>query len=369
DHRLLHVLANVGRSRFFRIAADLADHDDRMRVGVGIEKLNGVEECGANDRVAADADAGGLSDAEFRQLADRFVGERAGARHNADVAFEMNVAWHDADLAFARRNNARAVRSDEARGLCLEERPDFHHVDHRNTFGDADDERYAGIGRFHDAVRGEWRRHEDDGRIRAGLSHRLADGVEDRTIEMLLSAFARRDTTDHVGAIGNRLLGVERALFTGEALDDEASLFIDEDTHYFLPPAAATTFSAASLMPSAMVKLKPESRRICLPCSTLVPSMRMTIGTLMPRSRAAATTPVASVSQRRMPPKILMRTAFTLASESRMRNAFLICSGCAPPPTSRKFAALPPAYWMMSMVPMARPAPFTMQPMVPSSLM
>ena len=86
-------------------------------------------------------------------------------------------------------------------------------------------------------------------------------------------------------------------------------------------------------------------------------------------SRAAATTPVASVSQRRMPPKILISTAFTLVSESRMRKAFLICSALAPPPTSRKLAGLPPAYLMMSMVAMARPAPFTMQATVPSSLM
>ena len=41
----------------------------------------------------------------------------------------------------------------------------------------------------------------------------------------------------------------------------------------------------------------------------------------------------------------------------------------APPPTSRKFAAAPPAYWMMSIVAIARPAPLTMQAMLPSSLM
>jgi hypothetical protein len=87
------------------------------------------------------------------------------------------------------------------------------------------------------------------------------------------------------------------------------------------------------------------------------------------RSRAAATTPVASVSQRRMPPKMLISTAFTLESASRMRNAFFTWSALAPPPTSRKLAGLPPANWMMSMVAMARPAPFTMQPTVPSSLM
>src|SRR5262245_63065712 len=78
----------------------------------------------------------------------------------------------------------------------------------------------------------------------------------------------------------------------------------------------------------------------------------------MLRSRAAATTPLARVSQRRMPPKMLIRTAFTLASLSRMRNAFFTCSALAPPPTSRKFAGLPPAYLMISMVAIARPANF-----------
>jgi hypothetical protein len=70
-----------------------------------------------------------------------------------------------------------------------------------------------------------------------------------------------------------------------------------------------------------------------------------------------------------MPPKMLIKTAFTPASESRMRKAFLICSALAPPPTSRKLAGWPPAYLMMSMVAIARPAPFTMQAMLPSSLM
>ena len=40
----------------------------------------------------------------------------------------------------------------------------------------------------------------------------------------------------------------------------------------------------------------------------------------------------------------------------------------APPPTSRKFAGLPPKCLMMSIVLMARPAPLTRQAMLPSRL-
>ena len=80
-------------------------------------------------------------------------------------------------------------------------------------------------------------------------------------------------------------------------------------------------------------------------------------------------TPRAITSQRTMPPKMLISTAFTFGSESRIRKALVTDSSEAPPPTSRKLAGLPPASLMMSMVAMARPAPLTMQPMVPSSLM
>src|SRR5258708_409223 len=165
---------------------------------------------------------------------------------------------------------------------------------------------------------------------------------------MLRAAFAWRDATDDVGAVLDHLLRVESAFAAGEALDEQASFFVDQYAQR-APPARATTFWAPSFMPSAMVKFKPLSRRICWPTSTLVPSMRMTTGTFSFRSLAAATTPVARTSHRKMPPKILMKTALTSGSLMRMRKAFLTCSEEAPPPTSRKFAGEPPAYLMMSM--------------------
>jgi hypothetical protein len=55
---------------------------------------------------------------------------------------------------------------------------DVKHVQHRNAFGDADDDLDAGIGRFQDRVGGERGRHVDHRRLRAGLPHRVAHGVE-----------------------------------------------------------------------------------------------------------------------------------------------------------------------------------------------
>ena len=59
----------------------------------------------------------------------------------------------------------------------------------------------------------------------------------------------------------------------------------------------------------------------------------------------------------------------TLGSPVMILNASLTWLAVAPPPTSRKLAGEPPCSLMMSMVAMARPAPFTMQPMSPSRAM
>src|SRR5262249_1931203 len=156
-----------------------------------------------------------------------------------------------------------------------------------------------GVGRV-------WWRNENDRGVGAGSFHRFGDRIKDRTLEMFRTALAGCYATDDVRSVFDHLLSMERALTTGKTLHYDASLVIYEDAHP-APPARPTTFCAPSFMPSAMVKLRPLSRRIFWPCSTLVPSMRMTTGTFSCRSLAAATTPVARTSQRRMPPKMLMK--------------------------------------------------------------
>src|SRR5438132_4482975 len=368
DHGLLYVGFDPFRSALFGVAADLADHNDGVGVRIVVEKLDGVEERGADDGIAANADAGGLANAELRQLMDGFVGERAAAANDADISLLVDAAGHDADFAFARGDDAGAVRADQARFLEVHDGGYAHHVEGGDAFGDADDEGNFGVVGFQDGIGGVGRRNKNDGGVCDSGVRGVSDGVEDGALELFRSTFARRDPADDACAIFDHLLGVESSFAAGEALDDEASFFVDQDAHR-APPARATTFWAPSFMPSAMVKFKPLSRRIFWPASTLVPSMRMTTGTCRCNSLAAETTPVARTSQRKMPPKILTNTALTSGSLIRMRKAFFTCSAEAPPPTSRKFAGEPPAYLMMSMVAMARPAPFTMQATLPSSLM
>src|SRR5579884_2383673 len=350
-------------------AADLADHDDRLGLVVGEEHLQDVDKARAVDRIAADPDATRLAEPDRRGLRHRLVGQRARARDDADPAAAMDMARHDADLALVRGDDAGAVRPDQPRAAAAQAALDRDHVEDRDALGDADDERHPGVGRFEDRVGGKGRRHVDDAGVAPCHGARLGDRVEDRQVEMARAAFARGHAADHLGAVGDRLLGMERALGAGEALAEDLCGGADEDRHQDASLTAATILCAASARFSAARIGSPDCRSNFLPRSTLVPSRRTTKGTCRLTSRAAETTPSAITSQRMMPPKMLTRMPSTLGSDRISLNAVATRSLVAPPPTSRKLAGAPPADLMMSIVAIARPAPLTMQPILPSSLM
>src|SRR5271165_1589023 len=209
DDRLAHILLDEVSRRLLGIAANLADHDDGFRLGVLIEEVNTIHEVGADDRVAANADGRGLSDAARRQLIHRLVGQRARARDDADVPFLVDVRGHDANLAPARRDDTRTVRPNQPRVLRLQELPDFHHVHRGNAFGYADDQRHTGIGCFHNGVRRARWRNENHCRVGSGLLDRIAHRVEDRPALVRCAALAGSHATHNLGAVVGSVLGVE----------------------------------------------------------------------------------------------------------------------------------------------------------------
>ena len=105
---------------------------------------------------------------------------------------------------------------------------------------------------------------------------------------------------------------------------------------------AATTFSAASAMVSALMIGRPESFKICLPSTSLVPFIRTTKGTCKLTALLAATTPLAMVSHFMMPPKMLTKMAFKFGFFNMILKASVTFSVVAPPPTSKKLAGSPP---------------------------
>src|SRR4029450_8168495 len=135
---------------------------------------------------------------------------------------------------------------------------------------------------------------------------------------------------------------------------------------HFFPAAAFMAFCAASAKSSAAITARPESAINFFPASTFVPSSRTTSGTDSFNVFAALMIPSAMMSYFMIPPKMLTKIAFTFLSAIRILKASVPCSSVAPPPTSRKLAGSPPYNLMMSIVAIARPAPFTRQAMFPS---
>src|ERR1051326_337569 len=238
-HRLFAILINPLGSFFFGRAADFADHNNTLRLRIGIEHFDDVQVRRAVHRIAANADAGGLTDASTRELSDGFVGQGAAARDNTNLSFFVDVARSDADAAaavrifsFARCNDAWAVGTDEARLFVLHGSLDFDHVIDRNAFGDTDNQIQSSIDAFEDGVSRKRRRHKNSGSSCAGLLCRFGDSIKDwHFVFEKLAAFARRDASDDLGAVGEAELGVPRAKAAGDALDEKFGLWSYKDGH------------------------------------------------------------------------------------------------------------------------------------------
>ena len=194
------------------VAADLADHDDALGLGIGQEHLQALDEVGAVHRIAADADAGRWPRPDRRGLRHRLVGERAGARDDADLAALVDVARHDADLALAgvmtpgqfgpiRRElappSARFTRTMSSTGMpsVMQRRPAGSR---RRSLRGSNRRHRAPARRSRWRSPRSWRRPRPRCRTPAGRDGSCRP--------------SRRHAAHHLGAVGDRLLGMEGAL-------------------------------------------------------------------------------------------------------------------------------------------------------------
>src|SRR5919202_2110041 len=226
-------------------------------------------------------------------------------------------------------------------------RVDAQLVVRRDALGDADDRLDAGVG---------------------GVVER----VEHRDAVDALAALARRDAGHDVRAVALVVQRVERALAAGDARDADARVVVDEDAHAPTSApafASSTTRSAApSIVDSTCRFGRSASASRRRPSSSFVPSRRTTNGTSGLTWANASMRPLATSSQRVIPPKMLNRTALTFSSDRMTSTAETIASAFEPPPASRKLAGEPPTWATTSSVDMTSPAPLPRMPMSPSSL-
>src|SRR4051794_22303490 len=317
DDRLGDVLADELGGLLLGRAADLAAHDDQLGLVVGLEELDDVDERAPRHRVASDADDRGVAEAPLGQLVADLVGQRARARDDADVALLEEGGRDDPDVRLARRQHAWAVRADQpdGRAVGLEEVVDAQLVVGWDALGDADHRLDTGVGGLEDRVGGERRRDEDHRRVRARLADGVVEGVEDGDALDVLTALAGCHAAHNVGAVALVVERVERALAAGDARHAEFRVVADDDAHWTRSlcsrvPPSSTTFSAASFIVEAVNTFgRFASATMRRPSSSLVPSRRTTNGTCGSSWRNASTRPLATSSQRVMPPKMLKSTA------------------------------------------------------------
>ena len=136
------------------------------------------------------------------------------------------MAGHNPDFTRTRGDDARAIRPDQPAITAIKRALNPHHIQNRNALSDTDDQRHSGIDRLKNGIGGKWWRHIDNRGIGLGLLHRADNRIKNRQIQMRLPALTRSDTANHVGAISNRLFGMECSLSTGKALTDDPCLTI-----------------------------------------------------------------------------------------------------------------------------------------------
>ena len=241
DNRFRNVTANKVGCLFLSGPADLTDHHNGLCSRVFLEQPQNIYKMRPRDRIATNANAGRLAVAHIGRLLDRFISQCARARDDTDLTGQVNRRRHDADFAFTGRNHTGAVGADQPHTQLVTLDLGIQHIQRWHAFSDADNQFDAGVCRLKNRILAKRSGHIDDRRIGGRLRNRLRDGIEYRQTKVSLSALPGGHTTDHFGAVGDRLFGVERALRTGEALTNHASLGINQNTHA-APPAAATTF-------------------------------------------------------------------------------------------------------------------------------
>src|SRR3954452_23955835 len=112
DHGLGDVGLDELGSALLGIATDLADHDDGVGLRVVLEGAQTVDVRRADDGVAADADTGRETD--VAELVHHLVGQGARLADQAEAARLRDVSRNDARVGRARRDDAGAVRTDDA---------------------------------------------------------------------------------------------------------------------------------------------------------------------------------------------------------------------------------------------------------------
>ncbi len=99
---------------FLSLTADLADHDDALRLRVIGEALEAVNEIGAVERISSNTDTGSLTKTNISGLSNSLVSQGSRSGNNSNLSSLVDVSRHNTNLALLRLDNTRAIWSNES---------------------------------------------------------------------------------------------------------------------------------------------------------------------------------------------------------------------------------------------------------------
>src|SRR5258708_29576356 len=211
-HRLGHRRFDVLCRILFIAPADLAAHHYPLRLWISLELLQITREGRSNDRIAADADAGGLPNARLGQQRDDLVSSCTGAGDKANGTWLEDLVRDNADLANAWRTHGGAVGTDQRCPMLAHHEHRARHIDHRNILRDAHDQLNASSSRLHDRIgsAGGW--NKDARGVGTSGGHRLGHCIEDRPPPHPPAALSRSDAAPPAPPRREHVLGMAAAL-------------------------------------------------------------------------------------------------------------------------------------------------------------
>ena len=206
DNRLAHIRLDIGSRLFFRGTTDFTNHYDGLSSRILLKHLQDIDKVRARDRITTDTYTSRLAVACIGSLLHSFIRERTGTRYDAYFSRKVNMTRHNTDLAFARGDHAGAVGTYQTHAQLVTAHLGFKHIQRGDAFSNTHNQLDAAVRRFEDRILTEGCRHVDNRSIRASGGHRIGYRIEYRQTQVLLSAFPRGHTANHLCAVLDSLL-------------------------------------------------------------------------------------------------------------------------------------------------------------------
>jgi len=165
----------------------------------------------------------------MRSLIDSFISQSTGSGNDTDLSLVVDIARHDTNLTFSGLNDSGAVGSNKASGtLTSHHLFNAYHIHGGNSFSDANNKGDLTGDSFFDSSGSTERRNVDHGSFSLSFLDSFRQLSENGESKMHRASLARVSSSNNFSSVSNSLFRVEGSVFTGETLDENFSVLVDE---------------------------------------------------------------------------------------------------------------------------------------------